>query len=537
MPFRADLSIDESALRRHLNWLLESPIGGVVCNGHAAEVATLTREERRRSAAVTVETVAGRVPVIAGVYADGTEEAIRLARDAGAEGVDGLLVFPSPLFSETEGPAEDMVLTHFAAIGAAADLPLVVFEYPRRSGSHYEPDLLVRLVRHVPQIVAVKEWSLDILDYEDNLTALRAAAPDVAILSSFSTSLLATLVLGADGILSGHGSLIADLQCRLFQLVQSGDLDAARRLNRRLHPLTRTFYAPPFQDAHSRMKFASFALGRLPEYHVRGPLQPISADQQREIASCVRDVGLPTQGAQSQQAAGGPTLSLRAVGTGEVIEVSVRRLLVAGFTGRDAAAVDAHAAELRVLGVEVPEKLPIVMEFDPAILTISEQIRTARSFTSGEVEPVLVVHQGIRWLTVGSDHTDRDLERESIPRAKETCPKLVARSVVALDMITDWDALELQSWVDEEDLPYQDGRVGELLPLAQIEDAVAAAGSPLGEGDVLFLGTVPVSGGRLRSHKHFRATLRDRASGQDIHLQYTVVAETTEGAAGAEAGA
>jgi len=92
MPFRADLSIDEPSYRKHLRWLADAPgVAGIVVNGHAAEVSSLSREERKRALAVAHGEIGGRIPVVSGVYSDGTSEAIELARDAKAAGAAGVL--------------------------------------------------------------------------------------------------------------------------------------------------------------------------------------------------------------------------------------------------------------------------------------------------------------------------------------------------------------------------------------------------------------------------------------------------------------
>src|SRR4029453_9564994 len=111
LPFRADLSIDEPAYRRHLRWLADAPgVTGIVANGHAAEVASLSRDERVRALAIALDEVGGRIPVIAGVYSDGTAEAVALARDARAGGAAGILVFPPTLFMWGAQLKPDMAL-------------------------------------------------------------------------------------------------------------------------------------------------------------------------------------------------------------------------------------------------------------------------------------------------------------------------------------------------------------------------------------------------------------------------------------------
>lgn len=292
LPFTADLEIDEPAYRKHLRWLaVTKGVTGIVANGHASEVSSLTREERRHSLAIALDEVAGKVPIIAGVYTDGTFEAVALARDAKAEGAAGLLVFPPTLFMWGAQVKPEMVLRHFQVLADRVDLPIVVFEYPVASGIGYSADTLAELCK-IPTVVAVKDWSSDIVTYEKNLRALRASGRPVAMLSSFTMSLYASFALGADGCISGMGSVAADLQAELFAAVQSGDLAGARRINERLAPLVSVFYAPPFVDMHNRMKEALALLGRIPAAHVRPPLTPISDDERQRIRLALRASGL-----------------------------------------------------------------------------------------------------------------------------------------------------------------------------------------------------------------------------------------------------
>jgi 4-hydroxy-tetrahydrodipicolinate synthase len=290
LPFRADLSIDEAAYRRHLRWLADTRgVTGLVVNGHAAEVASLDREERRRALALALDEVAGKVPVVAGVYTDGTAEAVRLARDARAEGAAGILLFPPTLFMWGAQLKPDMAVRHVSDVAEGADLPIVVFEYPPASGIGYAPETLARLCA-IPQVAAVKDWSNDIVAFERNLRAIRATGRPVAVLSSFTMSLMASFLLGADGAISGMGSVVADLQADLLDACRKGDLDGARRINDRLDPLVRVFYAPPFVDMHNRMKEALVMLGRIPAAHVRPPLTPIPAAEREAIRRALAGV-------------------------------------------------------------------------------------------------------------------------------------------------------------------------------------------------------------------------------------------------------
>jgi len=224
-----------------------------VANGHAAEVASLSREERKRALAIALDEIAGACPIVAGVYTDGTAEAVELARDAKAAGAAGVLLFPPTLFMWGAQLKPDMVIRHYSDV-AAVGLPIVAFEA--------------------------------------NLRALRATGRPVALLSSFTMSLMATFLLGADGAISGMGSVTADLQAELFAACQKGDVEGARRINDRLEPLVRVFYAPPFVDMHNRMKEALVLLGRIPAAHVRPPLTPIPAAEREAIRQALKAAGL-----------------------------------------------------------------------------------------------------------------------------------------------------------------------------------------------------------------------------------------------------
>jgi len=291
LPFRADLSIDERAYRAHLRWLADvRGVTAIVVNGHAAEVASLSREERRRALAIALDEVGARCPLVAGIYSDGTAEAVELTRDAQAGGAAGVLLFPPTLFMWGAQSKPDMVIRHYSEV-AAVGTPIIAFEYPPASGMGFAPATLAQLAE-IPQVVGVKDWSNDIVAFEQNLRALRATGRPVAMLSSFTMSLLASFVLGADGAISGMGSVTADLQVELFEAVQKGDLDSARRINDRLQPLVDVFYAPPFVDMHNRMKEALVILGRLPGAHVRPPLTPVPAIERKAIGAALKAAGI-----------------------------------------------------------------------------------------------------------------------------------------------------------------------------------------------------------------------------------------------------
>ncbi|WP_246019394.1 DUF2848 family protein [Saccharothrix australiensis] len=189
-------------------------------------------------------------------------------------------------------------------------------------------------------------------------------------------------------------------------------------------------------------------------------------------------------------------MRLHVAGTGEVLTVDPRRLVVAGYTGRDEHAVAEHIAELAAIGVPEPATVPAFYDLDPGLLTTDPVVEVGGPATSGEVEPVVVRHDGRYFLGVGSDHTDRDLERTDIAAAKAGCPKPIGGSVAEVDLSTvDWDRIVVDSSVDG--WPYQRGP---LSALRRPDELLARLTAVLGEttGDlVVFCGTLPLLSGQF----------------------------------------
>jgi 4-hydroxy-tetrahydrodipicolinate synthase len=298
LPFHDDLSIDEASFRHHLSDVAATAgITAITINAHATEVGSCTVDEQRRVLAITQDEIGAKLPIVNGIYAEGSLEAARLARMAQEGGASALLVFPpGPL---TLGQRPDMALAHFQRIADASDLPIIVFEYPLASGQGYPLDTLLKLFAAVPTIRAIKDWTPQVPVHEKNIRTLQSLDKPVNVLSTNSAWLLSSLVLGCKGLLSGSGSVIADLQARLFRAVQANDLAEARRINDRIYPTAEVFYADPFVDMHNRMKEALVLLGKQKRAVVRPPLAKISDAEIERIRGALVKAGLLERAARS----------------------------------------------------------------------------------------------------------------------------------------------------------------------------------------------------------------------------------------------
>jgi 4-hydroxy-tetrahydrodipicolinate synthase len=291
LPFNDDLSIDERSFRSHIRDVAATEgLSALTINAHSTEVASCTFDEQRRVLEITQDEIGDKLPLVHGIWADGSLEAARIAKMAAAGGASALLVFPPAPF--TMGQNAEMAAAHFRRIADATDLPLIAFQYPLATGQGYPKDTLLRMCDEVPTIRAIKDWCNNVPQHEWHVRTLQSLARPVTVLSTHSAWLMSSLVLGCNGLLSGSGSVISDLQARLFRAVQGNDLAEARRLNDRINPMARVFYADPAVDMHNRMKEALVLLGKLPRAVVRPPLVKITDAEIERIRLALIEAGL-----------------------------------------------------------------------------------------------------------------------------------------------------------------------------------------------------------------------------------------------------
>lgn len=275
LPFFEDLSIDEESFKSHIKDVTSvKGVSAITINAHSTEVASCSFDEQKRVLEVAMETVGNTTPLVHGIYAEGSLEAAKIASMATKGGASALLVFPPGPFTLGQHPG--MVIDHFKRIEDASGLPLIVFQYSLAGGQGYPLATLHKLIEAVPSIRAIKDWCSNPVLHERHIRELQSLNPIVNVLTTHSAWLFSSLVLGPNGLLSGSGSVIADLQSQLYTAVNNNDLVKARELNDLIFPMSQVFYADPWVDMHNRMKEALVLLGKLPRAVVRPPLMKIS---------------------------------------------------------------------------------------------------------------------------------------------------------------------------------------------------------------------------------------------------------------------
>ena len=210
----------------------------------------------------------------------------------------------------------------------------------------------------------------------------------------------------------------------------------------------------------------------------------------------------------------------------QTFDAQVDHLIIAGWTGRDEASVQAHIRELELLGVRPPRTTPIFYRAASSLLTTQSAIEVSGDASSGEAEVVMLVLPSGEWIAVGSDHTDRELEKTNVTFSKQLCAKPLGRHVWRYEAVADhWDELILRSYAISggQRRLYQEASVSRLR---HPKDLLRLAG-PLVAGTALFCGTVPVIG-EIGWADEFEVELDDPIRRSRISHRYIVSALPVE---------
>jgi 4-hydroxy-tetrahydrodipicolinate synthase len=281
-PFHSDGSLDEETLRKLVEWQIESGIHFLVACGTTAETPTLSHAEWLRVIGIVSETVAGRVPVLAGCTHNSTLEAVALAGEAASvPGVSGVLT-ANPYYNK---PGQEGQYRHFRAIAEAVPCPVVLYNIPGRTGANLEPATVLRLAEDVPNIQAVKESSGNLQQIAELIHLLPSS---FAVLAGDDVMALPVTALGGAGLVSVASNEIPGEMARLVSAALEGDWATARALNRRYFRLiTANFWEP----SPAPVKCVMAMMGRLTESY-RLPIVPVTSATRQKLKSLAGELGL-----------------------------------------------------------------------------------------------------------------------------------------------------------------------------------------------------------------------------------------------------
>lgn len=271
-PF-SDGGVDEQALGRVIDRCLGGGVDGLVPVGSTGEGATLTREERERVIAITVERARGRAFVLAGTGTNDTAVSIENTRSAKRLGADGAMLV-TPYYNK---PTPLGLLRHYEAVAKAVDLPIVVYNVPGRTGLALKPETVAEIAA-IPGVVAIKEASGSL----DQVSEIVSISP-ITVLSGDDSLTLPMLAVGAKGLISVAGHLVPSGLQRMMRRFAAGDAEEARRIHLALFPLMKTLF---IETNPGPVKHALAHLGLIRD-ELRLPLAPVTPASARMIDEAV----------------------------------------------------------------------------------------------------------------------------------------------------------------------------------------------------------------------------------------------------------
>ncbi len=290
VTFDADGRFDERAYRRYLQWLLPQGPVALAINADTGEGPHLWPHEREHVLRVAVEE-AGSVPVVAGLSATFTEQAIEEAKRAEGAGAAGLLVFPIPAYQGT--PLDPAIpVAYHEAVARACGLPLIAFQLqPALGGVIFSEETLSRIAA-IDSVVALKEASFDARLYLLTRRMIERLERPIDLLTGDDNFIYESFVMGAEGALIGFGTLATDLQVRMYGLTREGRWDEARAIWERILPLEEAVYGSPVRDNRARTKVALRHLGVIESTVMRPPLTEVSEAAAEAVRAALDAAGL-----------------------------------------------------------------------------------------------------------------------------------------------------------------------------------------------------------------------------------------------------
>lgn len=280
-PFREDESTDIEAFRNELRYLIKVGVNGVALTGTTAEGSSLSESEHQQLFEVAKQECSGKIPFLAGIIADSTREAVRLAKVANAAGADGLMITPVHYLVPTEAGIFD----YYRRIAEAADLPVVIYNVVEKVD--LSPELIARLAE-IPNIAGVKQSAGDIHKLVEIVRLTKDT--DFTVMSGVDDLQMSCLQLGAKGTICAVNSVVPELCIELYQAVQRGDTAKAIELHYKILPIVRTVIMVK-NNFPATVKAAINLRGRSAGYP-RSPLTPPDDSQIREIRRVLTEAGM-----------------------------------------------------------------------------------------------------------------------------------------------------------------------------------------------------------------------------------------------------
>jgi len=273
-PFKDDGSLDKQKYQELIEFQIKGGTNGLVPCGCTGEAATLTHEEQKQIIKIAVETVNGRIPVIAGTGSNSTQEALELTRYAKEVGASGALII-TPYYNK---PTPEGQFLHYKKIAQEVDIPIMLYNVPSRTGISMLPETVARLSK-IDNIVAIKEASGSV----DQVSKILSLC-DICVLSGDDSMTLALMAVGARGVVSVANNIIPRQVAEIVNAYLNNDLERAREIYYEVFPLFKAMF---IETNPIPVKTAMKIIGRL-NGKLRLPLCPMQPENENKLKSVLK---------------------------------------------------------------------------------------------------------------------------------------------------------------------------------------------------------------------------------------------------------
>ena len=280
-PFNPDGTVDEQGLKDLIEFQIAGGTHGIVPCGTTGESATMNHEEHHRVVELTIKTVAGRVPVLAGTGSNSTSESIELTRHAAQAGADGALMI-TPYYNK---PSQEGLYRHFKAVAEAVDIPIIMYNVPSRTSVNMLPETVARCAA-IKNIVGIKEATGSLQQVSE---VIRLCPADFALMSGDDFTSMATVMVGGTGVISVTSNIAPKEMAMMMEAALAGDNAKARELHYRLFPLMQAM----FIDTNPVPAKTSLAMmGKIKHDTVRLPLYAMNEASKGKLNQALKTGGL-----------------------------------------------------------------------------------------------------------------------------------------------------------------------------------------------------------------------------------------------------
>ena len=291
LPMTQDGQIDEPELRKYIRWIAGQGIRAVAVNVDTGEGPHLWHEERLRVLRIYKDELADSgIPIVAGLGASFTAQAVKYAGEYREAGADCLLVFPITAYLGKPLPPEVPYRYH-KAIAEETGLPLILFTLqPALGGTDFTDETLVRLIE-IPQVVALKEALFDAKRFREIVNIVRGASRRITVLTGNDNFIWESYLLGAEGALLGACAVTTRAHVEVYRAAMRGDWQTAREKGDRIQRLVDAVFAPPVRDYRARSKEVLVMQGILKHAHMRPPLTPVGTEDRQRLKKALEEAG------------------------------------------------------------------------------------------------------------------------------------------------------------------------------------------------------------------------------------------------------